>query len=60
MKLKEHIRAQWMGAFMDGVLARAPHMAGRIDWTTATHYFLTGRDADEAAALYVENRQNGL
>lgn len=58
MRLKEHVRAQWMSAFMDGVLARAPRMAGRIDWATATHYFLTGRDADEAAALYVENRNN--
>jgi len=57
MRVKEHLRAQWMGAFMDAVLALAPHMAGRIDWTTATHYFLTGRDADEAAALYVENRK---
>jgi hypothetical protein len=57
MRVKEHFRAQWMGAFMDAVLALAPHMAGRIDWTTATHYFLTGRDADEAAALYVENRK---
>ena len=57
MREQEHFSAQWMGAFMDAVLALAPHMAGRIDWTTATHYFLTGRDADEAAALYMENRK---
>ena len=57
MKMKEHIRAQWMGAFADTVEALAPHMAGRIDWNTATHYFLTGRDAVEAATLYVENRK---
>jgi hypothetical protein len=55
MKMKEHIRAQWMGRFCDAVEAAAPHMAGRIDWNTATHYFLTGRDAEEAAALYLEN-----
>jgi hypothetical protein len=55
MKMKEHIRAQWMGRFCDAVEAAAPHLAGRIDWTTATHYFLTGRDAEEAAAQYLEN-----
>jgi hypothetical protein len=54
--MKEHIRAQWMGEFMDAVLALAPHMTGRIDWNTATHYFLTGHKAEDAAALYVENR----
>lgn len=57
MKIKDHIRAQWMGQFLDRVEALAPHMAGRIDWNTATHYFLTDRDAFEAATLYVENRK---
>lgn len=57
MRVKDHIRAQWMGQFLDRVEALAPHMAGRIDWNTATHYFLTGRDAFEAATLYVENRK---
>ena len=56
MRMKEHIRAQWMGEFMDAVLALAPHVAGRIDWNTATHYFLTGHKAEDAAALYVENQ----
>lgn len=55
MRMKEHIRAAWMARFSDAVEAAAPHMAGRIDWLTATHYFLTGRDANEAAALYLEN-----
>jgi hypothetical protein len=36
MRVKEHLRAQWMGRFCDAVEAAAPHMAGRIDWTTAT------------------------
>jgi hypothetical protein len=55
MKIKEHLRAQWMGRFCDAVEAAAPHMTGRIDWTTATHYFLTGRNPEEAAAQYLEN-----
>jgi hypothetical protein len=55
MKVKEHIRAQWMGRFCDAVQAAAPYLAGRIDWNTATHYFLTGRKPEEAAALYLEN-----
>lgn len=47
-----------MGRFCDAIEAQAPHLSGRIDWNTATHYFLTGRDAAEAAALYLENRKH--
>lgn len=53
---KAQRQARWMNEFSDAVIAAALHLAGKIEWDSANHYFHSGQSASDAAALYVANR----
>lgn len=42
-------RAKWMAAMEKSLLAKAPTMAGKIDWDTAVYLFNTGITPEDAA-----------
>lgn len=46
-------QAQWMVAFSDMLLAKHPHLAGRIDWDAAKYYYLYGTDVADAVDQYI-------
>jgi hypothetical protein len=51
---KQVLRQKWMAAFSDEVAKRAPQLAGKIDWDTATHFFFEGMTPAEAAERFGE------
>lgn len=42
-------RAQWMAAYEDELVKLKPELRGKVDWNTATHFFLQGMDPKAAA-----------
>lgn len=49
-------KAKWMSDFENHVTSQDSKHAGKIDWNSATHFHNTGKDAKDAADLYVKNR----
>ena len=60
MTRKAAARQQWFRAFEDAVLKLAPHLAGKLDWDTATFFFNEGMTADDAAARFVVGKRLGF
>lgn len=56
---KAQREAAWKAQFADLVVRFEPKHAGRIEWSSAQYFYNQGMDADEAAALYVNNRKEG-
>ena len=56
---KAQREADWMARFADAVVTLEPRHAGRIEWPSAKHFYYEGRQPQEAAAQYVDNRKEG-
>lgn len=54
---KAQRQAEWLAAFSDAVVTLDARHAGRIDWDTAKHMYVTGLAVQEAAERYVANRE---
>jgi hypothetical protein len=52
---KDRIRAEWMSQFEDAVTKGAPELTGKVDWDSATYFFLSGKSASESAAQHLVN-----
>lgn len=48
-------RAQWMEQFETACIKLCPKVRGRVDWNTATYYYLKGETPTEAAAKWINN-----
>lgn len=48
-------RAQWMEKFETACVKLCPKLRGRIDWNTATYYYLKGTPPVEAAQTWINN-----
>lgn len=50
-------KAAWLGKFEALVCRADKKHCGKIDWSTAEHFYFSGRSEEGAAKQYVENRK---
>lgn len=50
-------KAAWLTEFQWRVIALDSKHTGKIEWTSATHFYNTEPSAEVAARRYVENRK---
>jgi transketolase len=48
-------RAQWMKAYEEELIKLLPQLRGKVDWDTATFFFVKGYDPKRAAETFAEN-----
>ena len=56
---KHQREAAWKADFSDAVVTAEPRHAGRIEWPSATYFYLQGMTPTDAAALNIKIRQEG-
>jgi hypothetical protein len=49
-------QADWLARFADAVVTIDARHAGRIEWSSAKHFYFEGLTVDDAAKRYAENR----
>jgi hypothetical protein len=55
---KAQRQAHWLSQFSDAVVTLDSKHAGRIEWSSALHFYHQGMTAGDAAQLYVSNRSD--
>ena len=50
---KAQRQAEWLAQFSDALTARAPQLAGRIEWPAALHYYFSGTAVPAAVDQYL-------
>jgi hypothetical protein len=56
---KAQRQSTWLIEFTDLVVAADGRHSGRIEWSSALHYYFTGLTPTEGAARYLATRPNG-
>lgn len=56
---KAQRQAAWLTEFVDLVVATDGRHSGRIEWSSALHYYFTGLTPAEGSTRYLATRPNG-